>query len=369
MLEVDLTLQRKQFHLQTKFAVSSGSVIALFGRSGCGKTTTANLIAGLLKPDSGLIAIGDRVVFDATRTINVPAEQRRIGYVFQDARLFPHMTVTRNLEYGLRRTHNKAFIDMEFVARLLDLQSLLQRYPRQLSGGERQRVAIGRALLSQPSLLLLDEPLSSLDMARRNDVLPYLERLRDSLKLTMLYVSHQFDEVLRLATQAVLMNSGECIAQGTPQELSLQPELRGMLPEEAIGAVIESTVISVDISSGLAQLAIGTGTINVDAAGLQRGQQVRVQLLARDLVLSMDTASRLSIRNKLAGTVVQLNADIGNTMLVRVDVGNVVVMARVTRSAVNDLQLDVGTKLWVLVKAITLRGRVFASKQPQDSSQ
>jgi len=167
----------------------------------------------------------------------------------------------------------------------------------------------------------------------------------------------------------VLMNSGECIAQGTPQELSLQPELRGMLPEEAIGAVIESTVISVDISSGLAQLAIGTGTINVDAAGLQRGQQVRVQLLARDLVLSMDTASRLSIRNKLAGTVVQLNEDIGNTMLVRVDVGNVVVMARVTRSAVNDLQLDVGTKLWVLVKAITLRGRVFASKQPQDSSQ
>src|SRR5437762_770798 len=196
MLDVDITLQRGDFHLQMKFVAPAGSVISLFGPSGCGKSTTANLIAGLLKPNNGHIRLADRTLFDSSQRINLPTERRGIGYVFQDARLFPHLNVIRNLQYGLHRTRNNPFIESDFVIKLLDLQSLLHRYPNQLSGGEQQRVAIGRALLSQPSLLLLDEPLSSLDMIRRNEVLPYLERLRDSLKITMLYVSHQFEEVL-----------------------------------------------------------------------------------------------------------------------------------------------------------------------------
>jgi len=365
-LSVDVALQREEFRLQMAFNAPAGSVVALFGPSGCGKTTTTNLIAGLIKPNSGRIAIDDRVLFDAAQRINVSSEKRGIGYVFQTARLFPHMTVAHNLAYGLRRTSNQHFVETDFVVKLLDLSSLLQRYPKQLSGGEQQRVAIGRALLSQPSLLILDEPLSSLDMARRNEVLPYLERLRDSLKLTMLYVSHQFDEVLRLATHVVLMNGGQCIAQGSPGELSLQPALRTLLSEEAIGAIVESKVLTVDKDNGLAQLAIGDSIISVDADSLKPDQHVRVQLLARDLVLSLDPPSRLSIRNKLAGTVVQLSDDIGNTVLVHVDVGNVVVMARITRSATKDLQLQAGTKLWVLVKAITLRGHVFASRTTAD---
>ena len=363
MLDIDIQLQRGDFHLQIKFAAPSGSVIALFGPSGCGKTTTANVIAGLLKPDEGRISIDDRILFDDARHINIPTEQRGIGYVFQNARLFPHMTVERNLQYGLRRSRHSPFISIDFVIRLLDLQLLLTRHPNQLSGGEQQRVAIGRALLSQPTLLLLDEPLSSLDMARRNEVLPYLERLRDSLKLTMLYVSHQFDEVLRLATQVVLMSAGKCIAEGSPGELSLQPELRTLLNEEAIGAIVETKVASINPDNELAQVAIGNGTVNVDAAELQAGQQVRIQLLARDLILSLEAPSGLSIRNKLAGIVTAVSNDIGNTVLVHVDVGNVVVMARITHSAAHDLQLKSGTKLWVLVKAITLRGHVFAANR------
>ncbi|MES1195956.1 MAG: molybdenum ABC transporter ATP-binding protein, partial [Steroidobacter sp.] len=251
MLDADVKLKRGDFELQMKFAVSSGSIVALFGPSGCGKTTTANLIAGLLNPDQGRIAVGDQVLFDSTQNINIPAEQRGIGYVFQNARLFPHLSVMKNLQYGLRRTRVTPFIDADFVIKLLDLRSLLERHPKQLSGGEQQRVAIGRALLSQPTLLLLDEPLSSLDIARRNEVLPYLERLRDSLKIYMLYVSHQFEEVLRLATHVVLMNKGQCIAQGQLNQLSLQPELRSLLNEEAIGAVIDSEVTSIN-ADGLA---------------------------------------------------------------------------------------------------------------------
>jgi molybdate transport system ATP-binding protein len=366
MLDLDVKLHRKDFSLHAKFAAASGSVISLFGPSGCGKTTTANLIAGLIKPNEGRIAVGDRVMFDSSQTINVPAEQRGIGYVFQNARLFPHLRVMNNLQYGLRRTQNSPFIDADFVVKLLDLQSLLHRYPGQLSGGEQQRVAIGRALLSQPKLLLLDEPLSSLDIARRNEVLPYLERLRDSLKITMLFVSHQYDEVLRLATHVVLIKEGKCISQGSLREVSLQRELRILLNEESVGAVIDTQVESINSATGLAQLKVGYGMINVDAEGLQNGQQIRIQLLARDLVLSLDPASRVSIRNQLEGTITQIIHESENAKLIQIDVGNVDLLARVTRSSLQDLDLRIGTRLFVLVKAITLRGHVFSRTSQLD---
>lgn len=360
MLEVDVTLKRGEFDLQMKFAAPSGSVIALFGPSGCGKSTTANLIAGLLNPATGRIVVGNDVLFDSIQHINVPAEQRGIGYVFQNARLFPHLSVRSNLMYGSRRTRNQHFVDFDFVAKLLDLQSLLQRHPKQLSGGEQQRVAIGRALLSQPRLLLLDEPLSSLDIARRNEVLPYLERLRDSLKIPMLYVSHQFEEVLRLATHVVLMQNGRCLSQGSLNTLSLQPELRNMLGDASVGAVIDSHIVAIDAAAGLAQIAIGDGTIHIEASGLEINQRMRVQLLARDLILSLNAPTGLSIRNNLHGAVTALIGD-GNTTLVYVDVGGAVLLARITLSATREMKLQIGTPLWVLVKAVTLRGHVFAT--------
>ena len=208
MLSVAVKKTRGTFSLDAAFELPTPGVVALFGRSGSGKSTLVNIIAGLLGADSGRVALGDEVLLDTARRIYVPPERRRIGYVFQDARLFPHLSVAANLRYGERRTPAQRYVSLDTVAGLLDLGSLMDRRTQQLSGGERQRVAIGRALLSQPSLLLLDEPLASLDAARRGEVLPYLETLRDQLAIPMVYVSHDFDEVLRLATYVVLMESG-----------------------------------------------------------------------------------------------------------------------------------------------------------------
>src|SRR5262245_61409716 len=245
MFAFRLRKTRGDFTLEIEVA-AVGGVVALFGRSGCGKSTAVNLIAGLLAADEGRIEIGGEVLFDSRQRIDVPAEQRRIGYVFQDARLFPHYTVQGNLEYGARRARGESFIELDRIVELLGIEGLLMRRPAQLSGGERQRVAIGRALLSQPRLLLLDEPLASLDRARRDEVLPYLERLRDSLAVPIVYVSHQFDEVLRLATHVVLMERGRVVGQGDVPKISRLPELRDLVGADAVGAVVEGRVVTVD---------------------------------------------------------------------------------------------------------------------------
>ncbi|HWM83838.1 MAG TPA: molybdenum ABC transporter ATP-binding protein [Pseudolabrys sp.] len=213
MLAVNVKRTLPNFTLDVAF--SGDGIIALFGPSGSGKTTIANVVAGLVQPDTGHIAIGDDVLFDSVRRIDVPAHKRRIGYVFQEGRLFPHMTVSRNLDYGRRMNglpHNNS--DRDRVIALLDLGSLLARRPGRLSGGERQRVAIGRALLSKPRLLVLDEPLASLDAARKGEILPYLERLQAET-LPMIYVSHQPDEVKRIADQVVRIEHGKVAAAGS----------------------------------------------------------------------------------------------------------------------------------------------------------
>ena len=359
-LTLSLKKRRGDFSLDVDVHADSG-IVALFGRSGCGKSTAVDLIAGLLKGDHGRIQIGDDVLFDSAARIDLPAERRRIGYVFQDARLFPHYTVRGNLEYGLRRaTTVPRYIDLDRIVELLALGPMLDRRPRQLSGGEKQRVAIGRALLSQPRLLLLDEPLASLDRARRNEVLPYLERLRDVLSIPMVYVSHQFDEVLRLATHVVLMDHGRVLVQGDLPTVSLRPELRDIVGADAVGAVVEGRVMRVHSGSGLAQIEIGRQEMYVDAEGLTGGQPVRLQLLARDLILSLDAPRGLSVRNALQGVVTNIVPDGANAALVEVDVGGARLISRVTRLAVDELSLRAGLALWVLVKAVTTRGHVFA---------
>jgi molybdate transport system ATP-binding protein len=359
-LSVDVVKQRGAFRLQLQLAQTHTGVVSLFGASGCGKSTAINLIAGLLKPDSGRIQLGETVLFDSQRRIDLPPEQRRIGYVFQNARLFPHYSVHGNLLYGLQRSHHvEQRIHPEQIITLLGLSDLLHRSPRALSGGEQQRVALGRALLSQPRLLLLDEPLASLDQARREDVLPYLEKIRDELNIPMIYVSHQFEEVLRLAAHVVLMDQGQVWAQGDLPSISLQPALRQIIGAEAIGAVVEGKVTAINEDSGLAQLAIGHGQVSVEVHTLHLGQQLRLQLLARDLILALDAPQGLSVRNKLQGVVTSIIADDAHASMVSVDVGGVILLVRITHSAVEDLQLRVGTSLWVLVKAITLRGHVY----------
>jgi len=360
MLYVDVSRQQGAFALQAQFAAPAPGVIALFGRSGSGKTTLVNLISGLLAPDRGEIRLGAQVLTDTRAGIAVPVEQRRIGYVFQDARLFPHLTVGGNLRYGARRARTAAvIIGFDEVAALLGLATLIERRPQQLSGGERQRVALGRALLSQPRLLLLDEPLASLDVARREEVLPYLEALRDRLSIPMVYVSHQFDEVLRLATHLVLLDSGRVLAQGPVNEMSLRPELQSIIGPEMVGAVLEGVVTRLDAGAGSAELAVGTGTLQVSLSGVPLGARVRLQLLARDIILATQPVQGLSVRNALASTVVALTEDDHGAVLVRCDVGGAIVLARITRAARQALNLRPGAAVWTLVKAVSTRGHAF----------
>jgi molybdate transport system ATP-binding protein len=358
MLQVAIQKRRGDFRLDAEFGFSTPGVLALFGRSGCGKTTLVDILAGLLQPDAGSIVLDGRSLVDAAAGVSVPAERRGVGYVFQDARLFPHLDVRGNLRYGLRRARESRGIGFDEVLALLGLERLLGRRPRQLSGGERQRVAIGRALLAQPQLLLLDEPLASLDAARRDEVLPYLEKLRDSIALPMVYVSHQFDEVLRLATQVVVMDEGRVLAKGDLAAVSLDPALRSITGPGAIGAVLEGEVTGHEAESGLALLRIGGGTLRI-AADLPVGSRVRVQLLARDLIIASEEPHGLSVRNALRATVRSIEADDRYADLIRLDIGGAAAIARITRTATRDLGLKPGLPVWVLVKSVSLRGQAF----------
>jgi molybdate transport system ATP-binding protein len=360
VLRVAVRKERAGFTLDAKFAAPTPGVIALFGRSGSGKSTLVNLISGLLAPDVGELRLGDEVLTDTRQGIAVPVERRRIGYVFQEARLFPHLTVAGNLRYGERRaTRVAAFIGFEEVVSLLGLAPLLARKPRQLSGGERQRVSLGRALLSQPRLLLLDEPLASLDVARREEVLPYLELLRDRLSVPMVYVSHEFEEVLRLATHVVLLEAGRVLAQGPVHELSLQPALQRIVGPDLVGAVLEGTVTRLDPDQGSAELAVGNGRLRVSLRDVAVGARVRLQLLARDVIIAVHPVQGLSVRNALASTVISIADDAHDAVLVRLDVGGAIVLARITADARRALNLRPGDAVWTLVKAVSTRGHAF----------
>jgi molybdate transport system ATP-binding protein len=359
MLGVAVAKQRGSFALDARFELPTPGVVALFGRSGSGKSTLVNVIAGLLGADSGQVTLDGTPLLDTQRHIDVPPERRRIGYVFQDARLFPHLRVAANLKYGQRRAAGPAYVNFDMVVDLLELDRLLHRRVHELSGGERQRVAIGRALLSQPRLLLLDEPLASLDAARRDEVLPYLEALRDRLSIPMVFVSHQFDEVLRLATHLVLLEGGRVLAHGNLQAMCLRPELQSIVGPELVGAVLEGTVSWVDARSGSAMVAVGSGTLQVALRDVAVGTPVRLQLLARDIILATEVVQHLSVRNVLAGRIAELTDDPSGAVLVRCDVGGVMVLARITRDARGALDLRPGMSVWVLVKAVSLGARAY----------
>lgn len=358
MLRVAVHSRRRQFTLELRFATPDSGVLAIFGRSGCGKTTLVNVIAGLLAVQEAQVQLGDVTWVDTARNVFVPAERRRIGYVFQEPRLFPHLSVRGNLLYGAKRAPPQpdaqaVDIGLDEALQLLGLESLLQRRPAQLSGGERQRVALGRALLSRPRLLLLDEPLASLDVARREEVLPYLEKLRDR-RIPMVYVSHQFDEVLRLASHVLVLDAGHIVAQGDVASVSCDPALRAIVGPDAIGAVVEGEVLEADAASGAARLRVGDGELQVIDAQARPGTRLRLQLLARDLILATSEPRHLSVRNALPG-VVQAIRNEPDADLIEVRVGRFAVLARVTRAATAELGLRPGLAVWVLVKAVSLR--------------
>ncbi len=368
MLAVAAARKRGAFALDVCFELPTPGVAALFGRSGSGKSMVVNTIAGLLKPDSGRIVHDGSVLLDTLRQIDVPPERRRMGYVFQDARLFPHLSVAGNLRYAERRAAGSTYVSLETVTALLALGPLMDRRTHQLSGGERQRVAIGRALLTQPRLLLLDEPLAALDDARREEVLPYLETLRDQLAIPMVYVTHDFDEVLRLATHIVLMESGAVIAQGEVAKMSLDPHLRSLIGPDQVGAIIDGVVLGFDTASGLTKVRVGHGELHVQAKDLVVGTPLRVQLLARDVIVSTQVPQRLSVRNCLAGLVTSIQGDHLGSDLITIDIGGAAIVARITKAATRELSLTPQMNAWALVKSVSLRGHSFVVPAPATTS-
>lgn len=354
VLDVRLTGQVGRLALDVAFS-SGGGVTALFGRSGVGKTSVVNMIAGLIRPAGGRIAVDGRALFDADAGIDLPTHRRRIGYVFQDARLFPHLSVAANLRYGRSRGADRRTLDR--LVDLLGLAPLLDRRPGSLSGGETQRVAIGRALAAEPDVLLMDEPLASLDLAHKAEILPYLEALAAEGGVPILYVSHAVDEVLRLADQMVLLSDGKVVAAGPVDEVFGRSDLLPVVGRFEAGAVVETTVGAHDAATSLTRLDFAGGAILVPQVVAEPGTGIRVRVRARDVALATARPTGISIRNILPGTVTGLTAGDPPFVAVAVAVGEASLIASVTSAAVADLALAPGVPVHVLIKSLAIERR------------
>jgi molybdate transport system ATP-binding protein len=357
MLEFSARLRLGSFDLDASFSSGAG-ITALFGRSGSGKSTILNLIAGLVRPDSGRIAVGGRALWDSAARVALAPHARRVGYVFQEGRLLPHLTVRQNLLYGsFFASGRKSLVAFDHVVALLGIEALLERRPGALSGGEKQRVAIGRALLASPEILLLDEPLASLDTPRKAEILYYVERLREEVGIPMVYVSHSLDEVVRLADSVVLMSEGRVLGSGAVREVMGRMELRPFLGRHEGGAVLETRVMRQDLASGLTTLEFEGGVLEVPDVEALVGERLRIRIRARDVSLALARPTGLSIRNILAGTVVGISEEEGPNADVQLDLGGTALIARITRKSAADLALRPGLGVFALVKSVSIDRR------------
>ncbi len=357
MIEIDIAKRLGAFALEVNFSAPERGITTLFGRSGAGKTSIVNALAGLLRPDRGRILVAGEPLFDSERGIDLPPEQRRLGYVFQEGRLFPHYSVRGNLLYGRKRGAEDSGPSFDAVVDLLGIGDLLARRPTDLSGGEKQRVAIGRALLASPRLLLMDEPLAALDAARKAEILPFIERLRDELKLPVFYVSHEMEEIIRLADLLVLLDGGRVAAIGPVEELTSRLDLWPLTGRYEAGSVIRTTLRGHDTTFGLSELAFPGGRLRVTKIDLPLGTPVRVRVRARDVVLATERPQQLSIRNAFAGSVVEVAPRNGPQVDLKLDIGTkqqpVMLLARITIRALQELQLAPGKPVFALVKTVS----------------
>ena len=355
ILDVAFAKRLGGFALDVAFSAEQGRVTALFGASGAGKSATVRAIAGMDRPDRGHIRVRGETFFDHDARRHLPPQRRRLGYVFQDAKLFPHLSVRGNLLYGWRRAPAaERRIGFAEVVELLGIGELLARRPNALSGGERQRVALGRALLAQPRLLLMDEPLAALDAPRRAEILPFIERLRDTLDLPIIYVSHAIEEVVRLADTLVVLEAGRVLAAGPLIDTMRRPELRAVVGGFDFGAVLEAVVLAHEDRYALTVLETPGGQIRVPRLNGQPGLRVRVRIRARDAALALDPPLRSSVVNVLTGTVADWQPQDVAGALVRVDLGGAELLASVTRLSIERLGIAPGLPVHVLVKAVAL---------------
>jgi molybdate transport system ATP-binding protein len=353
MIEADVTHRLGSFTLDAKFE-AKGRFIALFGHSGSGKTTLINIIAGLIRPERARISVNGVVLADTAKGIFVPPHRRKLGTVFQEGRLFPHMSVRQNLVYGawFAGTAQKEG-NLLRVAELLGIEDLLDRYPGRLSGGEKQRVAVGRALLASPSLLLMDEPLASLDEPRKLEIIPYLERLRDEARIPIVYVSHSVAEVARLSDTLVILESGKVRAAGPTIELMQRLDLIPAAGPAEAGAIIEAIVQSHDRAYGLTTLVSAAGSWRVPLLDAPKGKKVRMQIKARDVLIALKQPDDVSALNVIPAKVAEIGPMEGPGVEIKLDCGGDALVARLTRYSVEHLALRIGTPVFAIVKSVS----------------
>ncbi|AMJ60369.1 molybdenum ABC transporter ATP-binding protein [Bosea sp. PAMC 26642] len=356
VIEIAVQHRLGQFELDAAFT-STGRLTALFGRSGAGKTSLVNIVSGLIAPTQGRVVVDGKVLVDTQAGIFVPVHERRIGYVFQEARLFPHLSVRRNLLFGrwFSPRDARTISNLEGVLDLLGIAHLLERRPGALSGGEKQRVAIGRALLANPRLLLMDEPLASLDEARKAEILPYIERLRDETGVPIVYVSHSVTEVARLATTLVTVDQGRVTACGPTAEVMSRLDVAGLSGAAEAGSIIEGRVAGHDEAYGLTTLATRAGLLHVARSMMPIGATVRVRILASDVLISLTSPVGVSALNILPGTIAGIGARRpGGAVELLIDCGGESLLARLTAKSVDTLGLAKGVTVHAVIKSVSI---------------
>jgi molybdate transport system ATP-binding protein len=353
-LQVRLRIARGDFTLDVDLRLPGRGITALFGASGCGKTTCLRAIAGLEKAEAGYVAIGAEVWQDDAKGVFVPTHRRALGYVFQEASLFAHLSVRANLEFGMKRVARaERRFAPETVIALLGIEGLMARRPGSLSGGERQRVAIARALLASPRLLLMDEPLAALDLRRKQEILPYLERMHDELSIPIIYVSHAPDEVARLADHLVLLENGRAVASGPLGETLARVDLPPSFADDA--GVVLDTVLDGHEADALSRLRFDGGVLYVGGRHEAVGSHLRCRIHARDVSLSLQRPAGTSIVNLLPATVTAIAAtETPGHVLVQLRVGASPLLARITERSCRELAIVPGHKLWVQIKGVAL---------------
>ena len=351
MINVEVKNRTENFELDVSFDFLTG-ITGIFGRSGAGKTTLINIIAGILRPHSGKIMFDEKVIFDSDKNVNLPKHLRRIGYVAQDSQLFPHYNVEKNLVYSKSHGTSQA-ANFKQVVDVLGIVNILDRRPNSLSGGEQQRVAIARAILSEPDLLIMDEPLSSLDLQRREKILPFIERLRDSINMPILYVSHDLSEITRLADNLILLDAGKIVKSGTVEEMMSNIEIMSFFGKRDIGSTMEMTVTD-HSGDGLTKISTGAFDLWIPHSELAIGSQIRIRLMAHDILISKKRPHDISALNIIEASIAEVREGAGPGVIVALKVGASKFLARITLRSKENLGLAVGQKCYAIIKAVSV---------------
>ena len=350
-LSVSLQLSMQSFSLDIEFEAPKG-ITVLFGESGSGKTTTINAIAGLQTNGQGRITLSDRVLFDSDSNIHLKPNQRNIGYIFQESRLFPHLTVEQNLNYAKRFKNINKSVDFNHIVALLGIKPLLKRRPNSLSGGEKQRVAIGRALLSAPDLILADEPLAALDGARKAELLPYFKRLNQELGIPVLYVTHSPEEVLELADHVIALEQGRIVTQGAAREVMANSKV-ARTANRAIKSTLTAHLVGQQ-SDGLSELQVANETLYVPTLDAPIGSAVCLELVANDLILSESKVNGISALNQVCGTVESIETTSSSDVLINVCVATEIISTHITTRSLNNLNLSIGDPCVLIIKSVNI---------------